>query len=148
MEPILEGSEELLKLQETLKELTKNYPDRAGELLREDANKLRKDIAAEFKDKSEQTKLKKGSLGRFGSYRISPVQGFGINQYVEISAKSPHYHLVERGHNVTNKDGEIVGKGSVEGLHILDNNVKKHQNEFEEVVSGMVDTLLKENGLI
>ena len=56
MEPILEGNEELLKLQQTLKELTKKYPDRAGELLREDANKFRKDIAAEFKDKSEKTK--------------------------------------------------------------------------------------------
>lgn len=148
MEPQIEGTEKLLELQETLKELTKKYPDRAGELLKEDANKLRKDIAAEFKDKSTQTKSKKGSLGRFGSYRISPVQGFGTRQYVEISAKSPHYHLVERGHNVTNKDGEIVGKGYVEGLHIFDNQVKKHQNEFEDVVSGMIDTLLKENGLI
>lgn len=147
MEPILEGSEELLKLQETLKELTKKYPDRAGELLKEDAKQLRKKIASEYKEKTETSSSRK-SLGKVGSYKISPVLGLGTRQYVEISAKSPHFHLVEHGHELTNANGDKVGKGYVEGLHILDNNVKKHQNEFEEVVSGMIDTLLKENGLI
>ena len=42
MEPQIEGTEKLLELQETLKELTKKYPDRAGELLKEDAKQLRK----------------------------------------------------------------------------------------------------------
>ena len=147
MEPQIEGTEKLLELQETLKELTKKYPDRAGELLKEDAKQLRKKIATEFKQKTNTSNSRK-SLGRAGSYKISPVLGLGTKQYVEISAKSPHFHLVEHGHELVNGNGEKVGKGYVEGKHILDNEVKKHQNEFEDVVSGMIDTLLKENGLI
>ena len=90
MEPQIEGTEKLLELQETLKELTKKYPDRAGELLKEDAKQLRKKIATDFKQKTNTSNSRK-SLGRAGSYKISPVLGLGTNQYVDMCGKLPHF---------------------------------------------------------
>lgn len=141
------GMDELSK---TLADLSKRYPDKAGELLAKDARALRKEVVEEVKrvKESSQTAAKM-PLEKESSYRISPVQGYGADQYVEVSAKSPHFHLVEHGHVLTT--GRKQGRrpiGFVTGKHMMANAVRKHQNTLPEKASDMVDELLKEAGLV
>lgn len=142
----IDGIDGLLDLRDTFEDLVKKYPDRAGELLQKDARQLRKDVVKETKKVTKTNSSSKRSLGKVGSYKISPVQGLGANQFVEVSAKSPHFHLVEHGHVLKSHDGQTIG--FVQGKHMMDNTVKKHQESMPQTVSVMVDELLKEEGLI
>ena len=151
-------------LEESMQALVKRYPDKAGECLREEALKTRKEIVKNAKDLTNTNTTSKMSLGRIGSYRVSQVQGLGINQYVEISARSPHYHLVERGHQSivpyhftykNPKTGERIkrtwkkggqSRGRVAGRFFLKKAKDTEQERFPAFVSKMVDDLLKESG--
>ena len=135
----------LEELTESLDSLARKYPDRAGELLKKDAQQLRKDVVKKTKEVTNTRSSSKRSLGKAGSYKISPVLGFGAGQYVEVSAKSPHFHLVEHGHNLVTKSGETIG--FVQGRHMMKETVKVYEEKMPETVSKMVDTLLKEEGL-
>jgi hypothetical protein len=132
-------------LQESLEQLSRKYPDKAGDLLRKDGRSLRKMIVREAKQQTDTDENHKMSLGKVGSYSISQVKGFGSQQYVEISAKAPHFHLVENGHMMKTKSGKTVG--FVVGVHFLDRATKEYQNDMPEHVEEMVDELLKEAGL-
>lgn len=138
----IDGLNELIG---TFDELVKKYPDRAGDMLQKNAKSLRKDVVEEVKNVTKTEGSSKRSLGKLSSYKISPVKGYGVNQFVEISAKSPHFHLVENGHQLI-INGE--NRGFVQGKHMMATTVKKHQESMPEAVSNMVDELLKEEGLI
>lgn len=139
----VDGLEDLIG---SLKDLTNKYPDRAGELLQKNAKQLRKDVVKEVKDLTDTDGSSKRSLAKAGSYAISQVQGFGTNQYVEISAKSPHFHLVEHGHDLVTHSGETIG--FVQGKHMMENAVKKSVENMPSTVEDMIAELLKEEGLI
>lgn len=143
VELTFDGMEELT---DALGDLARKYPDRAGELLQKNARELRKEVVRKTRDLTRSNGSSKKSLGRVGSYKISPVLGYGENQYVEVSAKAPHFHLVEHGHNKYDFHGNPTG-GFVSGKHMMREAVKIHEEKFPETVSGMVDTLLKEEGL-
>lgn len=151
-------------LTESMQKMVRKYPDRSGEVLREEALKTRKEIVNNARASMNTDNRRKKSLGRIGSYRVSQVQGIGINQYVEISARSPHFHLLERGHALVRpygrrfklKSGKTVkvtfkngGKtiGSVPGKFFLKKAKESEALRFPEVVDKMVDTLLKDSGL-
>ncbi len=131
-------------LEKSFRELVNKYPDKAGDLLRADARQLRKDVVKEVKKLTKTTGSSKRSLAKVGSYKISQVQGYYEGQYVEISAKSPHFHLVENGHELI-INGQ--NRGFVQGKHMLDTAVKRHQESMPGIVSDMVDKLLEEGGL-
>lgn len=137
----IEGLDDLI---DSLENLTKKYPDEAGELLRADALKLRKDIVLSARDKTNTKSQSKKSLGRAGSYRVSRVQGYGIRQYVEVTAKAPHFHLVEHGHVQLNKNGEAIG--FVPGRHFMEPVVNKFEDEVPVHAEKMVGELLKKEG--
>lgn len=154
----VEGLDELAI---SLKELTKKYPDKAGELLQQNAKALRKEVVKNVKKDTHFDKGNKKSLAKTGSYKISQVMGYGTKQFVEISAKSPHFHLVEHGHDSVMPDFHGVkgekGKripnknagqkvGFVQGKHMMANAIKKAEREMPETLSKMVDELLKESG--
>lgn len=158
----IDGLEELA---ETFEELVGKYPDRAGELLVSQAKELRRDVVKQVKNDTDTDGLSKKSLAKVGSYGISPVQGFGGRQYVEVSAKSPHFHLVENGHmqvvpmtrTVKTKDGEKrkisnsnggATVGFTPGYHFMDRASKKRQIEVPKELEKVVDELLREEGLI
>ena len=139
----LEGMEDLM---ESLENLTKKYPDRAGELLQKNAKELRKDVVKNVKTDTKSKGKTKRSLSKAGSYAISQVQGYGASQYVEISAKSPHFHLVEHGHELVKPSGEIIG--FVQGKHMMENATKKAEQNIPSTLEDVVSELLKEEGLI
>lgn len=133
-------------LADALTNLARQYPDRACELLQSEAKALRKDIVSRIKDIAETPKQSKRSLRKAGSYKISQPQGFGEAQFIDISATSPHFHLVERGHNQTNRKGEVIG--FVQGRHFLSDAVEAYEDDIEKHVSDMVSELLKGCDLI
>lgn len=138
----IDGMDELV---ESLERLTKKYPDKAGELLQKNAKELRKDVIKNVREDTKTTGKTKRSLSKTSSYSISPVQGYGTSQYVEISAKSPHFHLVEHGHVLKNHLGQTIG--FVQGKHMMENAVKKREEHMDESLERMVSELLKEEGL-
>lgn len=145
----LEGVEELVQ---SLESLSKKYPDRAGELLQKNAKALRKEVVKNVKAETEPRKPKKNGgtpkkqLHKISSYAISPIQGYGANQFVEVSAKSPHFHLVEHGHVLKSRSGNTIG--FVQGKHMMDNAIKKAENEMPDTLEEMVTQLLKEEGFL
>lgn len=126
--------------------LVKKYPDKAGEMLEKEAKDLRKDVVKRTKKVVHVSQGKK-SLGKLSSYKQSKIRGFGNSQEIDISATSPHFHLIENGHDLTDKQGRPVGKGHVQGYHIMSDTVREHQEQMPETVSKMFGELLKEEGL-
>lgn len=149
------------ELVDSFKKLAKKYPDKTGELLQKEAKNIRKSVINKVKRDKETNEKSKRSLTKASSYKISPVQGYNEKQYVEISAKSPHFHLVEHGHEIVmpyyhgikgekrvripNKNGGQT-VGFVPGKHMMAQAVSEEQGNIVNVVSGMVDELLKEGG--
>lgn len=155
---VIEGMDEL---QRSLKKMAKKYPYSAGNMLRKDAINVRKEIVKQVKEETKFDTESKQSLAKAGSYKISKVQGDGLQQYVEITAKSPHFHLVENGHNIIMpKSHGVRGEkgvripndnagekaGFVQGKHIIDTVTSKHEREMPDIVEDMIDKLLEEVG--
>lgn len=136
----IKGLEELA---EDLQRLTSKYPDKAGDLLRVEARTLRQKVARRMQREKKSRKKTKKPLENVGSYKVSPVQGLGHAQYVEISAKAPHFHLVEHGHDLV-RGGQTVGH--VQGTHYFENTVREQEAQMPLVVGRMVDKLLREEG--
>lgn len=139
----LDGIEELI---DSLNDLSRKYPDRAGELLQKNAKELRKQVVKNVKEDTKTKGETKRSLSKAGSYEISQVQGYGASQYVEIKARSPHFHLVEHGHVLKNHYGKTIG--FVDGKHMMSNAVKKTEQTMPSIVENMVEELLKEGGFV
>ena len=151
-------------LEESIKKMINKYPDEAGECLRAEARKTRKEIVKNAKETTKTKVKSRQSLGKIGSYRISQVQGFRENQYVEISARAKHFHLVERGHVIkmpdfiaykNKKTDKVVRfkspyagqtRGRVQGKFFLKKAREEEAERFPEVVSQMLDTLIHEAG--
>lgn len=144
---------------EDFKKLARKCPDKTGELLQKEAKNLRKDVIKRVKKDKETNEKSKRSLTKASSYKISPVQGYNEKQYVEISAKSPHFHLVEHGHNIVmpyshgikgEKNVKVPNKnagqtvGFVQGKHMMAEAAAREQEKIADVVSDMINTLLKE----
>lgn len=136
------GADELIN---ALEKMAKEYPDAAGDLLRERGLELRRKIVLSAHENTNTKGDSKRSLGKIGSYRLSKVQGYGIRQFVELTVKSPHFHLVEQGHNMVNKKGETVG--FVQGRHYFEKAVKEFEEEMPDSVEAMVDDLIGKAGL-
>lgn len=132
-------------LRAELKNLVKEYPDKAGELLEKRGKALRKDVVANADKRLGTTKNNKQSLHRTSSYRVSKAKGIGIKQYVEVSAKSPHFHLLERGHEIIFHGKHI---GFYPGQHMMADAISTNRREMPKTVEDMVDALLKERGLL
>ena len=110
------------ELKMSFDQLVAKYPDKAGDLLKKDALALRRNIVNNAKELTKTKSEHKKSLG-----------------------KSPHFHLVEKGHELKVKGKTI---GFVQGVHYLDKATKVYEDKFEEHVDNMVEALLKEGGLI
>lgn len=156
----MEGFEELAA---ELSRLSKKYPERSGELLKQEAKNFRKEVIKNVKKDTHPNADNKRSLSKASQYKISQVQGFGDKQFVEISAKSPHFHLVEHGHEMimpythgikgvkgavakNENGGQRVG--FVEGKHMMDKARRTYEERLPEAIDRMVDELLSEGGFL
>ncbi len=124
-------------LQQKLKYISNRYPYESEVLLTKMGNKFRNSVKKKTPDSGYESKRK-----LMKSYRVSKVQGAGKDLYVEFRSTSPHFHLVERGHRIVNKNGRDSGK-RVQGKFMVEQTALEYQKAFPKEVEKMVDNLLK-----
>ena len=139
----LHGMDELIG---SVDALIQKYPDRTGDFLRKQAMETRKGIANEAKAAVNVNTSHKHSLGKPSSYKVSQVKGIGSEQYVELSARSPHFHLIEHGHEQVTPGGRHTGY--VQGYKILDAEAKRREIQLPRAFEEMAEEVLKQEGFL
>jgi len=129
--------QDLDTLQKKLNYIATNYPYESEILLTKMGNKFRNSVKRRTPDSGLQSKRK-----LMKSYRVSKVQGAGKDLYVEFRSTSSHFHLVERGHKIVDKNGRDTGK-RVSGKFMVEQTALEYQKEFPKEIEKMVDRLLK-----
>lgn len=124
-------------MQKKLNYISTRYPYESEVLLTNMGNKFRTSVKRRTPDSGLQSKRK---LMR--SYRVSKVQGVGKDLFVEFRSTSPHFHLIERGHKIVDKNGKDTGK-RVAGKFMVEQTALEYQKAFPKEVEKMVDKLLK-----
>jgi len=112
---------------ETLKDLSKDFKKSA----KKRANSELKSHTREGNDKKKAIKAKWGS-------RIVD-ENAGMAALIWNSAR--HFHLVENGHNMVNKNGQTVG--FVPGKHIMEKTRNDYKDTVPDRFQEMVDDILK-----
>jgi hypothetical protein len=126
--------EGLSEFQQKLQEIEKKYPFETEVELK----KLGKNLKKNAQDK---TPKKTGKLRK--AYELSNVEySTGGSSFITMTNTSPIFHLVERGHKQTDKKGNVVGKGFVPGVHMVENSVTELDNEMEAEINKWMDGLL------
>ena len=135
-------------LEESLSRLASKYPDRAGEFLKAQARKTRSGVIREMKSAVDVNTGNDKSLGKAKNYQISQVQGYGKNQEVELSAKSPHFHLIEHGHELLSHSPNKKPIGWVPGYLVMDAEKKRRAQKAPTECAEWANELLKEEGFL
>lgn len=139
----VDGLDEVVR---KLEHLGAKYPDRAEEILKDNAKEFRKDLTRKMRSVIKKNKAGKKSLRRVGTYKIYPVRGYNLNTEIDIGAVAPHFHLFERGHNQTGRDGKTI-VGYVEGRYVMRDTIEDYRAKYPKVVESRVNRILKEEGL-
>lgn len=134
------GLDELAK---DFEKVVKKYPSDADNFLKRQARKLRKNVVENVKNDTHSHAKNDKSLAKLKNYKISRIWGYGTARHIEVSAQSPHFHLVERGHNIVIK-GKVVGFAP--GKRMMEKAVKTHEEQIEQATQQFIDELLKEGG--
>lgn len=131
-------------LADDLLKVANMLPDYTYEYMEKEAKTFRKNVAAGFRN-VVNTRGTKKSLGKMGSYKQSLqfVPNGGVR--AEISATSPQFHLVERGHELLSHNGNHIG--FVPGYLVMDEESKKFEDTFQADTKKFVDTTLKKGNL-
>lgn len=124
-------------MQKKLNYISTRYPYESEILLTKMGNKFRNSVKRKTPDSGYESKRK-----LMKSYRVSKVQGAGKDLYVEFRSTSPHFHLVERGHRIVDKNGRDTGK-RVQGKFMVEQTALEYQKAFPKEVEKMVDNLLR-----
>lgn len=114
--------------------LVKAVPVAANQGLMGIAREFRKSARARTPDsgKSHKAKLKK-------KYGIKTVDKSKTNVTVMVYNSAPHFHLVERGHELV-----IAGKncGFVAGQHMFEKTVNEYERIMPNELEGIIDKAL------
>lgn len=154
----------LEELNEDLKRLMNQYPDKAGDLLRKNAREFRKEYVHNVRAEAKTTTGKGKALELLKNTKVYPVQGYGAGQYVDVGATSPHFHLFERGHDLYNphspdqpkkekskdkkdRNRNKVKAGHVAGRFVMQKSIDSYENKLPEVAKKLYDELLEEANL-
>lgn len=129
------------ELMDSLEKAIKKYPDKAEERLITISNRFKKDVIEETK------KTVKEHTGRLiKGYKLDKVKGYGANIQRDFRGTAPHFHLIENGHEIVDKNG--IKRGFAEGKHIVKNEREKYADyvmPFE--MQKLLDDITKECGL-
>ena len=124
-------------MQKKLNYISTRYPYESEILLTKMGNKFRNSVKKKTPDSGVTSKRK-----LMKSYRVSRVKGAGKDLYVEFRSTSPHFHLVERGHKVVDKNGRDIGR-RVQGKFMVEQTALEYQKTFPKEVEIMVNNLLR-----
>lgn len=127
----MEGIDELEK---DLKEAMEEYPQEMKKGLNRIANDFRKSARARTPDNKHHKGNPKKKLKRcYNKWAFAEDDKVGVLIY----NNAPHFHLVERGHNLVRGDRVI---GFVPGRHMME----KTANEYEDIVPERLEKLCDE----
>lgn len=125
------------EFKDAIEKVKKKYPDRAEAELRKLGNMLKKKaIQKTPESKSEHKyKLKK-------SYHLSQTKQVGGTIYIEFWNSSPHFHLIERGHRIVDRNGK--SHGFKPGVHMVEKSTEELNEEMPEELEAWLDDVYKE----
>lgn len=91
-----------------------------------------------------QRKTKKKTGNYIRGIKAGKVYKFDGAFACRVYSKAPHAHLIEYGHKIVTKSGEV--KGYRRGLNVFDDAKKAFEDEFIEALENYVDEVCKKNG--
>lgn len=91
-----------------------------------------------------QRKTKKRTGNYIRGIKAGKVYKFDGTFACRVYSKAPHAHLIEYGHKIVTKNGEV--KGYQRGLNVFDDAKKAFEDEFTEALENYVDEVCKKNG--
>ena len=112
-----------------------------------EARKFLKKQGKEKKKKTlevAQRKTKKRTGNYIRGIKAGKVYKFDGAFACRVYSKAPHAHLIECGHKIVTKNGEV--KGYQRGLNVFDDAKKAFEDEFTEALENYVDEVCKKNG--
>lgn len=130
-------------LVEDMQKLVENFNADTYNHVKKEGLHLRKNVAQSFAAETDVRDTRK-SLGRTTSYKQEVVVA-GKELSVDIWASSQHFHLVERGHVLTNKNGDTMGY--VPGKFIMEREKGKFVDQFQKETRAYVERMLKKHNL-
>ena len=124
-------------LQDDIQKVIDSCPEETEKELKKLGNKVKNYAIEDTPKKTEN--LQKG-------YKVSNVTySMAGNSYVTVKNDSPHFHLIEKGHNIKNdKNGQILGY--VPGKHMMENAITRLDEEFEAEMKRWTKKMLKRLG--
>ena len=123
----------LLKLNEELK------GKKAKSFLKSQGKKLQKKT---LEVAERKTKKRTGNYIR--GIKSGKVYEFEGSYSTRVYSKALHAHLIEYGHKIVNKNGEV--KGYQRGLNVFEDAKNAFEDEFVEAVTNYIDEICKKNG--
>jgi hypothetical protein len=130
------------ELQNSLKDAIKKYPDMAEDRL-EVISKKFKNRVIEITHQAVKT-----HSGRFvKGFKLGKIRCYGMNMEKDFRGTAPHFHLIENGHRLTDKNGKSVGKGWVPGYQIVKQARDEYAEKLPAEMQGLIDDIVKECGL-
>lgn len=127
----------LAEFQEKVKLVEKKAPDRILKELDKQGRKLKKAAVA-------NTPVGKGTKRKISkSYKLLKTERVGSGFEKGITNKSPHYHLVERGHNIVRKKGQPP-VGYVPGKFFFEKTIQEMEQPMNRDLRAWLDELYKE----
>lgn len=125
------------EFKDAIAEVKKRYPDRAEAELRKLGNMLKKKSIQRTPSSNEEHKYKLKK-----SYHLSQTKQVGSTLYAEFWNSSPHFHLIERGHRIVDKNGKV--HGFQPGVHMVEKSTEELNNEMPEELRKWLDEVYKE----
>ena len=130
------------ELRDELAKAIKLYPDLAEKKMEDTAKKFKnRVITITYSAVGKRT----GNLIK--GFKLDKMRSYGINMEKDFRGTAPHFHLIENGHNLTNKAGESVGKGWVPGYNIVDQARHEYSDIMPVVMKDLLNDITKRSGL-
>lgn len=134
---------DMKELNQALEKLFKRFPYTAEQVLKDEAKVVRGLIRDNVDAVTEGHGKKPGTLKR--GFSVGKVYHQKGKITVAVTARAPHYHLVEEGHEVYSH-GDYTGKES-QGKKIVAQVMAKRSDHSEEIAERVLKNILEEVGL-
>jgi len=127
--------EGLTEMQTKLEKVRTELPFKEEEILQT----LGKTLKTSSKDKTPVGKGKKYHLK--DKYKLSKINYEKDGTNITLTNTSPHFHLIEKGHNiVSGKGGSVIG--FVPGKHMVETSMEEMEGTLPIIVNTWLDGVL------
>lgn len=126
----------LEEFQRKLKTVEKKAPDRIRDQLDKQGKNLRKGI----RENTPVGISKRKKL--INSFKLNEVEKSNGGYSKGLRSNAPHFHLVERGHRLVDKNGKTIGK--VDGLFFLEKTTTQMETPIMLDMKSWLDKLFEE----